>query len=137
MRTWSSMPMPNTLPDLGRRERQIMDIVIRRGRATAAEVLADLPDPPSYSSVRSMLRLLEEKGHLRHEWDGPRHAYRPTGNPEQIRRSAARHLLRTFFSNSMESAVAAMLGAAERPPSDEELKRMSRMITEARRKRGR
>jgi len=129
--------MTNTLSDLGRRERQIMDIVIRRGRASAAEVLADLPDPPSYSSVRSMLKLLEEKGYLEHEWDGPRHAYRPTGNPEQLRRTAVRHLLRTFFSNSMESAVAAMLGAGERPPSDEELKRLTKLIAEARRKRGR
>ena len=129
--------MPSTLPDLGRRERQIMDIVIRRGRASAAEVLADLPDPPSYSSVRSMLRLLEEKGHLVHEWDGPRHAYRPTGSTEQLRRSAVRHLLRTFFANSMESAVAAMLGAGERPPSDEELKRLTKLLNEARRKRGR
>ena len=129
--------MTHALSDLGRRERQIMDIVIRRGRASAAEVLADLPDPPSYSSVRSMLRLLEEKGHLVHEWDGPRHAYRPTGSPEQLRRSAARHLLRTFFSNSMESAVAALLGAGERPPSDEELKRLTKLIAEARRKRGR
>jgi len=129
--------MASTLSDLGRRERQIMDIIIRRGRASAAEVLADLPDPPSYSSVRSMLRLLEDKGYLVHEWDGPRHAYRPTGSPEQLRRSAVRHLLRTFFSNSMESAVAAMLGAGERPPSDEELERLSKLITEARRKRGR
>ena len=129
--------MGNTLTDLGRRERQIMDIVIRRGRASAAEVLADLPDPPSYSSVRSMLRLLEEKGHLVHEWDGPRHAYRTTGSPDQLRRSAVRHLLRTFFSNSMESAVAAMLGSGERPPSDDELKRLTKLIAEARRKRGR
>ena len=129
--------MPGTLSDLGRRERQIMDIVIRRGRASAAEVLADLPDPPSYSSVRSMLKLLEEKGHLAHEWDGPRHAYRPTGSPEQLRRSAVRHLLRTFFSNSMESAVAAMLGAGEKPPSEDELKRLTKLIADARRKRGR
>jgi predicted transcriptional regulator len=129
--------MPGTLSDLGRRERQIMDIVIRRGRASAAEVLGDLPDPPSYSSVRSMLKLLEEKGYLAHEWDGPRHAYRPTGNPEQLRRSAVRHLLRTFFSNSMESAVAAMLGAGEKPPSEDELKRLTKLIADARRKRGR
>jgi len=129
--------MTHTLSDLGRRERQIMDIVIRRGRASAAQVLAELPDPPSYSSVRSMLRLLEEKGHLVHEWDGPRHAYRPTGSPDQLRRSAVRHLLHTFFSNSMESAVAAMLGASERPPSDDELKRLTKLITGARRKRGR
>jgi BlaI family transcriptional regulator, penicillinase repressor len=125
------------LSDLGRRERQIMDIVIRRGRATAAEVLADLPDPPSYSSVRSMLRLLEEKGYLRHEWDGPRHTYHPKGDPDHLRQSAMRHLLHTFFSNSMESAVAAMLGASDQPPSEEELKRLSRLIANARRKRGR
>ena len=129
--------MTATLSDLGRRERQIMDIVIRRGQASAAQVLADLPDPPSYSSVRSMLKLLEDKGYLVHEWDGPRHAYRPTGNPEQMRRSAVRHLLRTFFSNSMESAVAAMLGAGEKPPSEEELKRLTRLIAAARRKGGR
>jgi predicted transcriptional regulator len=129
--------MPGTLSDLGRRERQIMDIVIRRGRASAAEVLADLPDPPSYSSVRSMLKLLEEKGYLAHEWDGPRHAYRPTGSPELLRRSAVRHLLRTFFSNSMESAVAAMLGAGEKPPSEDELKRLTKLIADARRRRGR
>jgi predicted transcriptional regulator len=129
--------MTSTLSDLGRRERQIMDIVIRRGTASAAQVLADPPDPPSYSSVRSMLKLLEEKGYLEHKWDGPRHAYRPTGNPEQMRRSAVRHLLRTFFSNSMESAVAAMLGAGEKPPSEEELKRMTRLIAAARRKGGR
>jgi predicted transcriptional regulator len=128
--------MPGTLSNLGRRERQIMDIVIRRGRATAAQVLADLPDPPSYSSVRSMLRLLEDKGHLRHEWDGPRHAYRPTGNRDLMRRSAMRHLLRTFFDNSMESAVAAMLGAAEQRPSEQELKRLTKLIADARRKRG-
>jgi BlaI family transcriptional regulator, penicillinase repressor len=128
--------MANPLAELGRRERQIMDVVIRRGRTTAAEVHADLPDPPSYSSVRSMLRLLEEKGFVRHEWDGPRHVFLPTGDPEAIRRSAARHLLQTFFNNSMESAVAAMLGVADRPPSDEELKRMSRLIEQARRTRG-
>ena len=129
--------MPGTLSDLGRRERQIMDIVIRRGQASAAQVLADLPDPPSYSSVRSMLKLLEEKGHLRHEWDGPRHAYRPTAHPDHIRRSAARHLLRTFFSNSMESAVTAMLGAGDTPPSEAELKRLSKLIAHARKGRTR
>jgi predicted transcriptional regulator len=125
------------LDELGRRERQIMDIVIRLGRATAAEVLRDLPDPPSYSSVRSMLRLLEEKGFLQHEWDGPRHVYLPTADPDQVRRSAASHLLRTFFNNSMESAVAAMLGVAEKPPSDAELARLGRLIEQARRKGGR
>jgi len=126
--------MRNDLSELGRRERQIMDIVIRRGRATVAAVLADLADPPSYSSVRSMLRLLEDKGFLRHEWDGPRYVYLPTHDPEQVRRNAAQHLLRTFFAGSMESAVAAMLGVAETPPSEEELARLASMIEQARRK---
>ena len=129
--------MSQSLALLGRRERQIMDILIRRGRATAAEVLEDLPDPPSYSSVRSMLRLLEDKGFLRHEWDGPRYVYLPTADPEQVRLTAASHLLRTFFNNSMESAVAAMLGVAEHPPSDEELKRLAKLISDARRARAR
>jgi predicted transcriptional regulator len=126
--------MRNDLSKLGRRERQIMDIVIRRGRATVAEVLGDLADPPSYSAVRSMLGLLEGKGFLRHDWDGPRYVYRPSDDPEQVRRSAARHFLRTFFDGSMESAVAAMLGTSDKPPSDEELARMADLIEDARRK---
>jgi len=129
--------MNHSLSRLGRRERQIMDAIIRRGHATAADVLADLPDPPSYSSVRSMLRLLEDKGYLRHEWEGPRHVYRPAADPEQIRRSATRHLLRTFFNDSMESAVVAMLGSAEKPPSEQELERLARLIAAARRRRAR
>ena len=126
--------MRNPLSDLGRRERQIMDILHRRGHATAAEVLADLPDPPSYSSVRAMLRLLEKKGYVRHEWDGPRHVHRPTGDPDQMRRTAARHLLTTFFSDSMESAIAAMLGSRSTPLSDEELDRLTKVIEQARRR---
>ena len=127
--------MSRTLATLGSRERQIMDIVFQRGRATAADVHKDLPDPPSYSAVRAMLRLLEAKGFLRHEWQGPRHVFRPTGDPEQIRRSATRHLLKTFFSDSMSSAVAAMLGDAK--PSDEELERLARLIAKARQQRSR
>ena len=129
--------MPHPLADLGRRERQIMDVLFRRERATAAEVLADLPDPPSYSAVRGMLRLLEDKGFVRHEWDGPRHVYRPTGNPAKARSSAARHLLRTFFNNSMDSAVAALLGAAEEPLTDAEFERLSKVSDQARRARRR
>jgi predicted transcriptional regulator len=125
----------NPLSQLGRRERQIMDVGVRLGRASAADVHQQLPDPPSYSAVRAMLRLLEDKGFLRHEWDGPRHVYRSTADPDKLRRTAARHLLQTFFNNSMESAVAAMLGGAEEPPSDEELKRMARLISQARRRR--
>ena len=127
--------MPHPLDELGRRERQIVEILIRRGQATAAEVLADLPDPPSYSAVRGMLRLLEEKGHVRHEWAGPRHLYRATQDPEEAGRTAARHLLRTFFNGSMESAVAAMLGASEEPPTAEELERLGELIERARRRR--
>jgi predicted transcriptional regulator len=122
------------LSQLGRRERQIMDIVYRRGRVTVAGVLAELTDPPSYSSVRSMLRLLEDKGWLQHEWDGPRYVYRACGDPEQVRRSAVQHLLHTFFDNSMEQAVAAMLGVAAKPPSDAELERLGKLIEHARRK---
>ena len=125
------------LDKLGRRERQIMNVVFQHGKATAAEILEALPDPPSYSAVRGMLRLLESKGFLRHEWDGPRYVYLPIANPGQVRETAVRQLLHTFFDNSMESAVAAMLGATEKSLSDEELQRMARMIDEARRKRGR
>ena len=129
--------MSGSLTELGRRERQIMDAVIRRGRASAAQVLRDLPDPPTYSAVRGMLRILENKGFVRHEWDGPRYVYLPTADPEQVRKSAVKHLLSTFFNNSMESAVTAMLGAGDRTLSDEELKRLGRLIEQKRRKRGR
>jgi len=129
--------MSGSLSELGRRERQIMDVIIRRGRASASDVLRDLPDPPSYSSVRGMLRLLESKGFVRHEWDGPRHVYLPAADPDHIRRSAVRHLVQTFFNNSMESAVAAMLGVGDRSLSDDELRRLGRMIEQKRRKRGR
>jgi len=129
--------MPHPLADLGRRERQIMDVLFQRERATAAEVLADLPDPPSYSAVRGMLRLLEEKGFVRHEWDGPRHVYSPTGNPAKMRRTAARHLLRTYFNSSMDSALAALLGAAEQPLSDADFARLDEVIEHARRGRRR
>jgi predicted transcriptional regulator len=127
----------NSLSDLGRRERQIMDVLFRRGRATAAEVLEDLPDPPSYSAVRGMLRLLEDKGYVAHDWDGPRHVFRPTADTRQVQRSAAKHLLQTFFNNSMESAVAAMLGVADRPLTSQELDRLSKLIEQTRKKGGR
>ena len=126
--------MASPYESLGRRERQIMDVLFRQGQATAAEVQSALSDPPSYSSVRSMLRLLETKGFVAHEWDGPRHVYRPTANPTQLRRSAARHMLRTFFDDSMVTAVSALLGAAESPLTNEELDRLSRLIEAARRK---
>lgn len=126
--------MTSPYESLGRRERQIMDVLFREGQATAAEVREALPDPPSYSSVRSMLRLLETKGFVTHQWDGPRHQYRPTANPAQLRRSAARHMLSTFFDGSMVTAVSALLGAAESPLTDDELDRLSRLIEAKRRK---
>jgi predicted transcriptional regulator len=108
-----------------------MDVVYRRGRATAAEVRGDLPDPPSYSAVRAMLRLLEEKGHLRHEQDGPRYAFRPTVDRDRARRSALEHVVRTFFGGSAADAIAALLdGDAELSGSD--LERLSALLARAR-----
>ena len=121
---------------LGSRERQIMDIIYRRGRASAAEVQADLPDPPTNSAVRGMLRLLEEKGHLRHESHGPRYVYLPTADPSHVSRSAMRHLVHTFFDNSASSAVAAMLGMYESRLKDTDLDRLEALIEQARSKGG-
>jgi len=121
---------------LGSRERQIMDIIYRRGRATAAEVHNDLPDPPTNSAVRGMLRLLEEKGHLRHESDGPRYVYVPTVDPSKMSRSAVRHLVRTFFDNSAGTAVAAMLGMYESRLKDSDLDRLEALIEQVRGKGG-
>ena len=124
------------LDKLGPRERQIMDIVYRRGRASAAEVQADLPDPLSNSAVRGMLRLLEDKGHLRHENDGPRFVYLPTADPARVSRSAMRHLVRTFFDNSAGTAVSAMLGMYEGRLKDEDLDRLEAAIEQARKRGG-
>ena len=92
------------LPPLSRRERQIMDIIYQKGQATAADVLALLPDPPSYSTVRALLRILEEKGHLVHKREGHHYVFRPTVKREKVQRSAMKHLLHTFFDNSIEQA---------------------------------
>ena len=116
--------------NLSRRERQIMDVVYRHGRVTAAEVLAELPEPPGYSAVRAMLRLLEEKGHIRHEQDGPRYVYLPTVNREKARRTAMRHLVRTFFDGSTEDAVAALL-QSDGGIGEGELNRLSKLIDDA------
>ncbi|HEV2131975.1 MAG TPA: BlaI/MecI/CopY family transcriptional regulator [Longimicrobiaceae bacterium] len=118
--------------DLGRRERQIMEVIYRLGRATAAEVRANLPDPPSYSAVRGMLRLLEEKGHLDHEQEGIRHVYFPTVPRDDVGESAMRHVLRTFFAGSKAAAMAALLDATEEPATEEELDALARIIEEAR-----
>jgi predicted transcriptional regulator len=115
---------------LSRRERQIMDIVYRRGKASAAQVLEDLPDPPTYSAVRAALRLLEEKGRLKHEVDGRTYLYLPTEPRGQARTTALRHLVRTFFSGSPEQVVNALIEDAR--PSDAELERLAKLIEEAR-----
>jgi len=111
---------------LGKRERQIMEVVYRLGTATVAEVLAGLPDPPSYSSVRAMLRYLEAKGHLRHEEDGPRYVYMPTAAREEVRGSALAGVVRTFFDGSVTTAVAALIES--KPLSREEYERLSRLL---------
>ena len=123
--------MAENATGLSRRERQIMDVIYRRGRATAAEVLEDIPDPPSYSAVRAMLRLLEEKGHVRHEQDGPRYVFLPIVNRDRARKSALTHVVRTFFDGSATEAVAALLNDGGKL-SDAELDRLSAMIEQAR-----
>jgi predicted transcriptional regulator len=109
-----------------------MDALFRAGRATAADVQGAMPDPPSYSAVRAMLRILEGKGHVRHEQDGPRYVYAPTLPRERAKRSALRHLLDTFFDGSAEQAVAALLDDSSTELSDEQLARLSRLIDQAR-----
>ena len=117
---------------LTRRERQIMDILFRRGRATAAEVLEDLPGQTSYSTVRTQLRVLEEKGHVRHEEEGLRYVYIPAVARHAARKSALRHLVDTFFEGSTEKAVAALLGGEGSRLSDEELERITELVAKAR-----
>jgi BlaI family transcriptional regulator, penicillinase repressor len=119
--------------DLSRRERQIVDILYSQGRATAAEVQAALPDPPSYSAVRAMLRILEEKGHVRHEQDGPRYVYLPTVAPERAKKTALRHVLQTFFNGSAEQALSALLDESDTRLSEHELDRLAKVIDRARR----
>src|SRR5689334_15796683 len=116
---------------LSRRERQIMDILFRRGRATAAEVMADLPGEPTSSTVRTQLRILEEKGHVRHEEEGLRYVYFPVVTRTAARRSALRHLVDTFFEGSTEKAVAALLGGESSRISEEELDRIADMVVKA------
>jgi predicted transcriptional regulator len=120
----------NPASNLGKREGQIMEIVYRRGRATASDVLGDLQDPPTYSTVRAMLRYLEEKGLLRHEQQGPRYVYYPVAAREAVRGSALSHVVRTFFDGSISTAVAALL--EDRPLSREEYDRLSRILDDAR-----
>jgi BlaI family transcriptional regulator, penicillinase repressor len=122
------------LSAMSRRERQIMEIIYSRGRATANEIHRELPDRPSYSTVRTLLRVLEEKGHLTHESDGPRYVYSPCISPERAQRSAMEQLLRTFFDNSAANAMAALLDMSSANLSETELKRLARLIQQAKSK---
>jgi len=117
---------------LSRRERQIMDIVYRRGEASVADVLGDLPDSPTYSTVRALLGILEEKGHLKHRKDGPRYVYQPTRAQREAARSALRRVLETFFNGSTEKAMAALLDASDVDLPPEELRRLGKLIEQAR-----
>jgi len=128
--------MPKSLHSvLSRRERQIMDIVYRVGRATVGEVMAELSGEPAYSTVRAQLRVLEEKGQLRHEEHGLRYVYIPAIPRHTVRQSALKHLVDTFFEGSAEKVVAALLGRESSRISEEELERMAQLIEKAKKER--
>jgi len=129
------MPAVN-LSDLTKREREILDILFARGRASAAQVLDELSDPPSYSAVRTLLTRLEQKGFVTHTEDRRTYVYAPVVAKDEARESALSHLLKTFFDNSTENAVAALLARRGKKPSDQELERVERLVAAAR-KRGR
>jgi len=125
--------MKKPKPDsLSRRERQIMDVLYKLERATVADVLSRLPGKPHYSTVRAQLRVLEEKGHVRHDEDGLRYVYAPTLPLHLVRRSALRHLVETFFDGSTEKVVAALLGGEASRLSHEEMERLAAMIAKNR-----
>ena len=126
------MSVQHPLDQLGRRERQIMDILFRAGRATAAEVQVALGEPLSNSAVRGMLRYLASKGYVAHEQDGPRYVYFPVDQSDDVSRSALRHLVTTFFRSSPSSAMAALLDMSEQPLSDVEYERLAKMLEQAR-----
>src|SRR5215471_5365799 len=118
--------------NLSRRERQIMDILYQRGRASAQEILEAMPDPPTYSAVRAKLRVLEEKGHIRHEEEALHYVYLPVVGRDSARRSALRHMVSTFFAGSVEETVAALLDLSAANLTEKDLDRISQMVEEAR-----
>ena len=130
----SQQKTPNQAPAAGlsRRERQIMDILYRQGKSSAAQVREAMPSAPSYSAVRAMLRVLEEKGHVRHLAEGLKYVYFPTVAPDKAKRSAVRHLVDTFFKESPEQVVAALLDVSSTRLTQADLDRMSEMIEKAR-----
>jgi predicted transcriptional regulator len=119
---------------LSRRERQIMDIVYRRGEATAAQILAELSDPPSYSAIRALLRILVDKKHLQHREDGPRYVYAPTVPRQKARARALSQLVDTFFDGSALKAASALVGSSQRKLSKAELDELSALIDDARKR---
>ena len=122
-----------TQNDLSRRERQLLDVIYRLGRATASDVLEQLDDAPTYTTVRGLLRVLETKGHIRHDDDGGRYVYRPVVAKQRAAKSAIKHVVSTFFDGSPSDALAALLGS-ERRIDAEELERLAALVEEARRK---
>jgi len=127
------MPKPKANNnELTRRERQVMNILHRRGASTVTEIMDDLPDPPTYSAVRSILRILGEKDLVRHREDGPRYIYEPTDSTERVRADALEHVVDTYFAGSTEQAVTALLRLADTDMSDAEIKRLREKIKGAR-----
>jgi predicted transcriptional regulator len=128
--------MGRTQPNnsLGARERQILDAIFRAGEASVGDVLRQLPDPPSYSAVRTMIRLLEKKGFLKHRVDGMKYVYRPTQSLGTASKSALRHVLKTYFRGSATDALAAILDVSSDELRDEDLARMAQLIEQARRR---
>jgi predicted transcriptional regulator len=118
---------------LSRRERQIMDALIARGRASAADIQSLIPDPPGYSAIRATLRVMEDKGYIRHEQNGPAYVYAPKIAPERAKRSAVKHILNTFFAGSAERMVAALLDVSSGSLDGSELDRIAAMVEDARR----
>jgi predicted transcriptional regulator len=123
-----------THESLSRRERQIMDIVYRRGEATAAQILAEMSDPPSYSAIRALLRILVDKEHLQHREDGPRYVYSPTVSRQEARSKALSQLVNTFFDGSALKAASALLGSSQRKLTKEELDELTAQIESARKR---
>jgi BlaI family transcriptional regulator, penicillinase repressor len=126
----TALPEKDTL---SRRERQIMDVLYARGSASAAEVQQNIPDAPGYSAVRALLRILEEKGHVKHSYDGPRYLYSPTVSRPVAQKSALRQLVKTFFDGSTSNAVAALLDMSGKDLSESELEKLARIVEQAKR----
>jgi predicted transcriptional regulator len=123
--------MPEVKQTLSRREREVMDVLYRRGEATVAEVMDDLKDPPTYSAVRSILRVLTEKGHIVHRADGPRYVYAPAVGRERARKAALDHVVDTFFDGSAERTLAALLTRSDLDLTEAQIRRLAKEIRQA------